>query len=479
MNKMYKILIVGAGEAGLALLADLRQKGLGTAVASFVDDDPAKIGREINGLHVAGPVSEIKSVCNALSISDVIIAVPSAGTEFLTKLITGISSTGRRINIHYVPAAEKFFDSVPIFPSMREFSYSDLLDRDEFSIDLEIMGSFFCGKNVLVTGAGGSIGSEICRQLLKFNVKKIIAIGRGENSIYNLMRSMDEYLALMNENRPELVYRIIDARDTRLMERLFSAESPDIVFHAAAHKHVPLMEFNGIEALQNNVLGTDNLLALSAKCGVKKFVLVSTDKAVRPANIMGATKRICELITGYYSRERGLSTAIVRFGNVLGSRGSVIPLFIDQIARGGPVTVTHPDVARYFMSIPEASLLVINSAAISGGGEIFVLNMGEQFRIADIARRLIELNGYRPDIDIRIEYTGLRPGEKLYEELFYDESSMVSTGNNSIFMMRSDDEILDASEYNRLINGIRDQVPYMNDSDVRGFLKSFVKSFSC
>jgi len=194
---------------------------------------------------------------------------------------------------------------------------------------------------------------------------------------------------------------------------------------------------------------------------------------------MGATKRICELITGYYSRERGLSTAIVRFGNVLGSRGSVIPLFIEQIARGGPVTVTHPDVARYFMSIPEASLLVINSAAISGGGEIFVLNMGEQFRIADIARRLIELNGYRPDIDIRIEYTGLRPGEKLYEELFYDESSMVSTGNNSIFMMRSDDEILDASEYNRLINGIRDQVPYMNDSDVRGFLKSFVKSFSC
>lgn len=479
MKRMFRILIVGAGEAGLALLADLRQKGLGGAAASFIDDDPAKIGREINGLHVAGPVSEIKDVCNALGISDVIIAVPSAGTGFLTKLIKGISSTGRRINIHYVPAAEKFFDSVPIFPSMREFSYSDLLDRDEFSIDLEIMERFFCGKNVLVTGAGGSIGSEICRQLLKFNVKKIIATGRGENSIYNLMRSMDEYLALMSENRPELVYRIIDARDKRLMERLFLAESPDIVFHAAAHKHVPLMEFNGIEALQNNVLGADNLLALSAEYGVKKFVLVSTDKAVRPASIMGATKRICELVTGYYSREKGLNTAIVRFGNVLGSRGSVVPLFIEQIARGGPVTVTHPEVVRYFMSIPEASLLVINSAAISSGGEIFVLNMGEQFRIVDIARRLIELNGYRPDIDIRIEFTGLRPGEKLYEELFYDESSMVSTGNNSIFMMRNDDEILDASEYSRLIAGIRDQVPYMNDSDVRGFLKSFVKSFTC
>lgn len=478
MNKMYRILIVGAGEAGLALLADLRHKGLGPAVASFIDDDPAKIGRDINGLHVAGPVSEIKSVCSALSISDVIIAVPSAGTGFLTRLITGISSTGRRINIHYVPAAEKFFDSVPIFPSMREFSYSDLLDREEFSIDLDIMEKFFSGRSVLVTGAGGSIGSEICRQLLKFNVKKIIATGRGENSIYNLTRSMDEYLALMDKNRPELVYRIIDVRDARLMERLFSEERPDIVFHAAAHKHVPLMEFNGIEALQNNVLGTDNLLRLASEFNVKKFVLVSTDKAVRPANIMGATKRICELMTGFYSRERRLSTAIVRFGNVLGSRGSVIPLFIEQIARGGPVTVTHPDVARYFMSIPEASLLVINSAAISGGGEIFVLNMGEQFRIADIARRLIELNGYRPDKDIRIEYTGLRPGEKLYEELFYDEGSMVSTGNNSIFMMRSDDESMDAAEHGRLISGIRETVPYMSDIEVRGFIRSFVKSFA-
>ena len=478
MKKMYKMLIVGAGEAGSALLSDLRQKGLGSAAASFIDDDPAKIGKEINGLRVAGPVSEIKNVCNALSISDVIIAVPSAGTEFLTKLITGISSTGRRINIHYIPAAEKFFDSVPIFPSMREFSCSDLLDRDEFSIDLDIMEKFFCGRTVLVTGAGGSIGSEICRQLLKFNVKKIIATGRGENSIYNLTRSMDEYLGLMNEKGPELVYRIIDVRDARLMERLFSDERPDIVFHAAAHKHVPLMEFNGIEALQNNVLGTDNVLNLASKFNVKKFVLVSTDKAVRPANVMGATKRICELLTGFYSRERGLGSAIVRFGNVLGSRGSVIPLFIEQIARGGPVTVTHPDVARYFMSIPEASLLVINSAAISSGGEIFVLNMGEQFRIADIARRLIELNGYRPDTDIRIEFTGLRPGEKLYEELFYDESSMVSTGNNSIFMMRSDDEFLDGEEYSRLINGIRETVPYMSDNDVRGFIRSFVKSFT-
>ena len=478
MNKMYRILIVGAGDAGLALLSDLRQKGLGSAVSSFIDDDPAKIGKDIGGVHVAGPVAVIKSVCDALSISDVIIAVPSAGTEFLTKLITGITSTGRRINIHYVPAAEKFFDSVPIFPSMREFSYSDLLDRDEFSIDLDIMSRFFGGRSVLVTGAGGSIGSEICRQLLKFNVKKIIATGRGENSIYNLTRSMDEYLALMSGARPELVYRIIDARDARLMERLFSEERPDIVFHAAAHKHVPLMEFNSMEALQNNVLGTDNVLDLSSKFNIEKFVLVSTDKAVRPANIMGATKRICELLTGFYSRARGLNTAIVRFGNVLGSRGSVIPLFIEQIARGGPVTVTHPDVARYFMSIPEASLLVINSAAISRGGEIFVLNMGEQFRIADIARRLIELNGYRPDVDIKIEFTGLRPGEKLYEELFYNNNSMEPTGNNSIFMLREDDESIDEAGFSRLISGIRDNVPFMSEEDVRGFIKSFVGSYT-
>ena len=216
----------------------------------------------------------------------------------------------------------------------------------------------------------------------------------------------------------------------------------------------------------------------SSKFNIEKFVLVSTDKAVRPANIMGATKRICELLTGFYSRARGLNTAIVRFGNVLGSRGSVIPLFIEQIARGGPVTVTHPDVARYFMSIPEASLLVINSAAISRGGEIFVLNMGEQFRIADIARRLIELNGYRPDVDIKIEFTGLRPGEKLYEELFYNNNSMEPTGNNSIFMLHEDDESIDEAGFSRLTRGIRDNVPFMSEEDVRGFIKSFVGSFS-
>ena len=477
MKRLNRILIVGAGEAGLALLEDMRKRELAGSVLAFVDDSEQKIGATAAGIPVRGPSASIGRICNELKVTDVIIAVPSAKPQFINRLIREITGAGDYINIYFVPSAEKFFDSVPIFPSVREFSYSDVLERNEFTIDLEIMERYFSGKTVLVTGAGGSIGSEICRQLLKFRVKKIVAVGRGENSIYHLMKSMDEYTALM-EKVPLLVYRIIDVKDYRLMDRLFSEEKPDIVFHAAAHKHVPLMEFNPCEALQNNVLGTDNLLKLSAAHGVSGFVLVSTDKAVRPSSVMGATKRVCELITGYYARTAGLCAAIVRFGNVLGSRGSVIPLFMEQIEKGGPVTVTHPEVTRYFMSIPEASLLVINSAAISRGGEIFVLNMGEPCRISDVAKRLIELHGKRPDIDIRIEYTGLRPGEKMYEELFYSEDSMIKTGNDSILLMPGDGHHLRADQYARLIHSIRESLPAMDDSEVREFIKGFVPEYS-
>ncbi len=477
MKRLNRIIIVGAGEAGRALLRDMRRRELSGSVLAFVDDNPQKIGTEPDGIPVLGPASGIGAICKDLKVTDVIIAVPSARPQFINGLITEISIAGSYINIYFVPSAEKFFDSVPIFPSIREFAFSDILDRNEFTLDLDVMESYFAGKSILVTGGGGSIGSEICRQMLKFRVKKIIAVGRGENSVYHLMKSMDEYTALMNDTVPELVYRVTDVRDSRLMERLFKEQKPDIVFHAAAHKHVPLMEFNGSEALQNNVLGTDNILRLSAGHGVSRFVLVSTDKAVRPANIMGATKRICELLTGYYASSAGLSTAIVRFGNVLGSRGSVIPLFMEQIEKGGPVTVTHPDVTRYFMSIPEASLLVINSAAISRGGEIFVLNMGEQYRIADVAKRLIELHGRVPGRDIKIVYTGLRPGEKMYEELFYDESTMVRTGNDSIFMLKMDDVKLPVADYNSLISSIKGSVPEMDDAQVREFIRGFVPEY--
>ncbi len=478
MKKLNRILIVGAGEAGIALVHDLRHRGLGNGIAAFADDDAGKVGTSVAGVEVKGRTADIAAICAELGITDVIIAIPSARTSLINRITSGVLSHNRGINILFVPSAERFFDSVPIFPSLREFSYSDLLGREEFTIDLDIMENFFSGKKVLITGGGGSIGSEICRQLLKFNVAKIIAVGRGENSIYNLMKDMNEYSRLMQGRMPQTVYRIADVRDRRMVERIFREERPDIVFHAAAHKHVPLMEFNECEALQNNVLGTDNLLSISSEHGVNKLILVSTDKAVRPTNVMGATKRLCELITAYYHRAGMINTAAVRFGNVLGSRGSVIPLFMEQIEKGGPVTVTDPAVTRYFMSIPEASLLVINSAAISSGGEIFVLNMGEQYKIDDIARRMIELYGFTPGRDIKIEYTGLRPGEKMYEELFYNPGSMDKTGNDSIFTLHNDSRGLSSEDFEEIIKTARDGIYGMSGSDLRHFIKRFVPEYT-
>jgi len=478
MKKLNSILIVGAGEAGVALAGDLRQRGLGNAIAGFIDDDLSKVGEFISDVKVYGPTASIGDVCGELEISDVMICIPSASSSLINKIVSNVLAFNRNINLSFVPSAEKFFDSVPIFPSLREFSYSELLDRDEFSIELDLMEKYFSGKTILITGAGGSIGSEICRQLLKFNVGKIVAVGRGENSIYNLKRDLDDFIRMMKIPGPDVVYRIADVKDYRLLDRIFILEKPDIVFHAAAHKHVPIMESNEIEALQNNVIGTNNVLSLSSKHNVKKFVLISTDKAVRPTNVMGATKRIAEILTTYYKHNTGLNSTAVRFGNVLGSRGSVIPLFRDQIERGGPVTVTHPDITRYFMSIPEASLLVINSAAISSGGEIYVLDMGEQYKISDIAEKMIELYGYTPGRDIKIEYTGLRPGEKLYEELFYNKGEMIRTGNNKILLLKNDNSVISEDDFKLLIESVKEKVPYMDGSEVREFIKRLVPEFN-
>lgn len=478
MKTFNKILIVGAGEAGIALFKELKQRGFDQRIVGFADDDKNKIGSSLNGVRVLGPVSEIINFCHDYKITDVIVAVPSASPVFITDIISSVMSCSSSINLYIVPSAEKFFDSVPIFPSLKQFDYSDILERDQFTIDMNLMESFFRGKKVLVTGAGGSIGSEICRQLLKFRVKKIIALGRGENSIYNLSRSMAGYSKTMADDFPELVYRIVDVKDYRLLSLIFKGEKPDIVFHAAAHKHVPLMEFNEAEALQNNVLGCNNVLKASTENGVEKFVFISTDKAVRPSSIMGATKRMGELITGYFRHNLGLNTAVVRFGNVLGSRGSVIPLFNEQIDHGGPVTVTHPDVKRYFMSISEASLLVLNSAALSGKGEIFVLNMGEQFRISDIAEKMILLRGLTPGEEIRIEYTGLRPGEKLFEELFYKDADTIETGNRSIFLVKKDSTDISDARYRELIDVVNDVIPEKNSQDIRSFIKDFIPEYN-
>ncbi|MCU0821067.1 MAG: polysaccharide biosynthesis protein [Spirochaetes bacterium] len=311
---------------------------------------------------------------------------------------------------------------------------------------------------------------------MKFRIKKLIASGRGEFSIYSLINSLDDYLKFM-DYRPEIQYRIADVKDFAAMEKIFKEYKPDIVFHAAAHKHVPLMEFNETEAIKNNVLGTWNILKLCHKYSVAEFILISTDKAVKPVNIMGATKRVAELITQFYHREKKLKTSIVRFGNVIGSRGSVIPLFREQIEKGGPVTITHPEIKRYFMSIPEASLLVVNAAAYSAGGDLFILDMGGQYRIQDIAKKLIIHYGYKPDVDIKIEYTGLRPGEKMNEELYYDMENLKKTGNEKIFVLSIPDNI---KAEKRLIKYLTKKLKYIDEftpDDAREMLKNAIPEF--
>jgi FlaA1/EpsC-like NDP-sugar epimerase len=428
---MKKILIAGAGEAGRMLLDEFLGRGRLGEIFGLVDDDPAKGGLIIHEKKVLGLTSAIPSLIAAHAIDSIIIAMPSVSHSAVSRIV-GITAGHPEIRIHILPEGEKYFDSVPLLPSLQDISISGLLERDEYSVDISSIQERFAGNTVLITGAGGSIGSEICRQLLKFGVKRIVASGRGEHSIYTLIKSMNEYTAFM-KNKPEIFYRIADVKESGAMEQLFAEFKPNIVFHAAAHKHVPLMEYNELEALRNNVIGTKNVLDCASAHGASYFILISTDKAVRPSNVMGATKRLAEMVTSCYSGNK-MKTASVRFGNVLGSRGSVIPLFQEQIKKGGPVTVTHPDVRRYFMSISEAALLVINAAALCEGGETFVLDMGQQHNLTDVARRLIEMYGLAEDI--KVAYTGLRPGEKLYEELFHDDD-LERTANNKIFFKKN------------------------------------------
>ncbi len=426
------VLIVGAGEAGGIILSEYQRMGLGNTIAGFIDDDPSKRGRLLNGKPIFGPVDDIAEVIASRAVTHIILAIPSAGSESISRIVDRIRRADRAVPIRALPHLVELLDRRPLTLTLRDIGLADLIGREEVRADGDTIHREFEGKTVLVTGAGGSIGSELCRQLISFGVKKIVAAGRGENSIYVLARQLNDFTACLDA-KPAVSYVIADACDPVRMESVFAEHSPDIVFHAAAHKHVPLMEFNEAEALRNNVGSTMNLLERACRHSISAFVFISTDKAVNPSSVMGATKRIAEMVVDRCHRTTGLRTAVVRFGNVIGSRGSVIPLFMEQIERGGPVTVTHPDVTRYFMSIPEAALLVINAAAYSRGGELFALDMGRQYRVADIAARLIGLYGYRSDSEIKIEYTGLRPGEKLSEDLFYDREGLVRTPHEKIF----------------------------------------------
>lgn len=407
-----RALIVGAGSAGTMVVRQLQHNPDADLLpVAFIDDDRSKQDLEIMGIPVVGGRHNIKQVVEKYQIDNIVLAIPSLSKKELNEIYSRCIETQAKTQI--IPMLEDLMTGKVSINQIRDVEVEDLLGRDPVELDIEGISDYIAGKTVLVTGAGGSIGSEICRQVVRFGPEKLLLLGHGENSIYMIDR---ELRSKYDASSTELIQIIADIQDRERIFEIMVEHRPDVVFHAAAHKHVPLMEANPKEAVKNNVIGTQNVAEAADRCQTGRFVLISTDKAVNPTSVMGATKRIAEMFIQSINEKSNTCFAAVRFGNVLGSRGSVIPLFKEQIQNGGPVTVTHPDMTRYFMTIPEASRLVIQAGALAQGGEIFVLDMGEPVKIVDLARNLINLSGFTED-EIRIEYTGIRPGEKLFEEL--------------------------------------------------------------
>ncbi|KKB45016.1 polysaccharide biosynthesis protein [Bacillus thermotolerans] len=409
-DEKKRALIVGAGSGGSTVVRQLQHNETDLQPVAFVDDDERKQRLEIHGITVEGKTADIPQVVEGKQIDNIIIAIPSLKRSEIQHIYDQCAKTEAKIQI--MPMIEDVMTGRVSVSQFREVQVEDLLGREPVELDIESIAEYVTGRTVLVTGAGGSIGSEICRQIAVFHPKKLILVGHGENSIYQIdMELRNRYQKLI-----EIIPVIGDIQDRERIFNIMQEHQPDVVYHAAAHKHVPLMEYNPKEAVKNNIFGTKNVAEAAATASVGKFVLISSDKAVNPTNIMGATKRVAEMVIQQLDKESTTSFVAVRFGNVLGSRGSVIPLFKKQIQAGGPVTVTHPDMTRYFMTIPEASRLVIQASALAKGGEIFVLDMGEPVKIVDLARNLITLSGYTIE-EIGIQFSGLRPGEKMYEEL--------------------------------------------------------------
>ncbi|HIS68349.1 MAG TPA: polysaccharide biosynthesis protein [Candidatus Gallacutalibacter stercoravium] len=427
-----RMLIVGAGEAAVSILHEIAKSSINEYLpVCIVDDDSAKVGRRIAGVKVEGSTADIPQLCQKEDIDVILFSISMIAPDQKKRILDICSQTNTEVKI--IPNIYDLVTAnVPISSQIRNVEVEDLLGREPVHFDNERYGRYLTGQTILITGGGGSIGSELCRQIAKLHPKKLIILDIYENSAYDIQQE----LLRSHHQSLNFAVEIASVRDYTKLEQLFQREQIDVVFHAAAHKHVPLMETNPEEAVKNNVFGTRNVARLADKYRVRKFVLISTDKAVNPTNVMGATKRICEMIVQDMSRHSGTEFVAVRFGNVLGSNGSVIPLFKQQIAAGGPVTVTHPDIIRYFMTIPEAVSLVLTAGGLARGGEIFVLDMGEPVKIRDLAENLIRLSGFVPEEEIPIVYTGLRPGEKLYEELLLDEEGIQKTENKKIYIGR-------------------------------------------
>ena len=421
-----RIMIVGAGTSGSVILKEMTTSSLvNGCVVCFVDDDKNKAGKFLNGVPVAGNRNDIPRLAEEYKIDEIYIAIPSASARERKAIIEICRETGCQVKI--LPGIYQLINGEVSIAKLRNVEIEDLLGRDPIRVNLDEIMGYVSGKVVLVTGGGGSIGSELCRQVASHNPKQLIIFDIYENNAYDIQLELKEKYPDL-----DLVVLIGSVRNTHRIETVFEKYRPDIVYHAAAHKHVPLMEDSPNEAIKNNVFGTYKTAKAADKYGTKRFVLISTDKAVNPTNIMGASKRMCEMVVQMMNARSKTDFVAVRFGNVLGSNGSVIPLFKKQIEQGGPVTVTHPDIIRYFMTIPEAVSLVLQAGAYAKGGEIFVLDMGEPMKILDLAKNLIRLSGYTPDVDIPIVFTGLRPGEKLYEELLMNEEGMQDTPNKLI-----------------------------------------------
>jgi len=437
------LLIIGAGSMGEKIFRLIRDSaGMKYRVVGFLDDHPVKIGKLIHGVKVLGCIKDIKFIAERMNADEALIAIPSATSAEMREIVCHCKESG--IVYKTLPSMDEMIHGQISVNSIREVAYTDLLGRKDVKLDESKIGKSLEGKVVMVTGAGGSIGSELCRQICRFNPQRILLFERSESPLYEID------LELRNRFKTvDVVPLLADIQNMNQLDRTFAMYKPEIVYHAAAYKHVPMLESHAWKAVRNNVLGTFNLSECATKYDIDRFVFVSTDKAVRPTNVMGATKRIAEILIQNQEAFKKCRTKfmIVRFGNVVGSAGSVLPLFKKQIERGGPVTVTHPDVTRYFMTIPEASQLILQAGAMGEGGEIFILDMGEPIKIDNIARDLIRLSGFEPDKDIMIDYVGLRPGEKLYEELITEGEGIVATDHKKIMVLRG------AAQNLQILNG--------------------------
>ena len=424
------LLIIGGGEAGTEVVKNIKANLITSYdIIGIIDDNPKKKRCKINGVKILGDRNDIVKICKERNIDIIFFAISNISNKDRKEIIAICQETGVKVRI--LPGIQDFITDKNIMQNLRDVEIEDILGRDPIVLDNDNIGALIKDKTILITGAGGSIGSELCRQVAKYEPKEMIILDIYENNLYDI-----ELELKANYNNIKIIPIIASIRDKKKMDNVFKIYKPYVVFHAAAHKHVPLMEGSPLEAIKNNVFGTYNVVNCCDKYNVKRCVLISTDKAVNPTNIMGATKRMCEMIIQAKDKESKTEYVAVRFGNVLGSNGSVVPLFKKQIAKGGPVTVTHKDITRFFMTIPEAVQLVLQATTYAKGGEIFVLDMGEPVKIYDLAVSLIKLSGFQPDVDIPIKITGLRPGEKLYEEILMSEEGLKSTEHSKIFIAK-------------------------------------------